>query len=95
MALRRSQNIYPTLNVSDSRYISKNGREIAEDATQIFGGRALTVSGMGKLVENVSLIVVSLDAVLILVLVAGAGCLIHSSTVHQVSTLFLQERKMS
>jgi len=34
------------------QYISKNGREIAEDATQIFGGRALTVSGMGKLVEN-------------------------------------------
>lgn len=26
------------------------------DATQIFGGRALTVTGMGKLVENVSLV---------------------------------------
>jgi len=34
------------------QYISKNGRETAEDATQVFGGRAITVSGMGKLIEN-------------------------------------------
>jgi hypothetical protein len=25
-----------------------------EDATQVFGGRALTVTGMGKYIENVS-----------------------------------------
>ncbi|KAF7982326.1 hypothetical protein HWV62_29026 [Athelia sp. TMB] len=34
------------------QYITKNGRETAEDATQIFGGRALTVTGMGKVIEN-------------------------------------------
>lgn len=34
------------------QYISRSGRETAEDATQVFGGRALTVTGMGKLVEN-------------------------------------------
>jgi alkylation response protein AidB-like acyl-CoA dehydrogenase/predicted heme/steroid binding protein len=34
------------------QYISKSGRETAEDATQIFGGRAITASGMGKLIEN-------------------------------------------
>ncbi|KAL1706068.1 acyl-CoA dehydrogenase/oxidase [Schizophyllum commune] len=34
------------------QFISKSGRETAEDATQIFGGRGLTVTGMGKLVEN-------------------------------------------
>ena len=37
------------------RFITRTGRETAEDATQIFGGRGLTVTGMGKLVENVSL----------------------------------------
>lgn len=36
------------------RFITKTGRETAEDATQIFGGRGITVTGMGKLVENVS-----------------------------------------
>ena len=35
------------------RYITRTGREIAEDATQIFGGRSVTVTGMGKLIENV------------------------------------------
>jgi hypothetical protein len=35
------------------RYITRTGREIAEDASQIFGGRSITVSGMGKLIENV------------------------------------------
>ena len=50
-----------TVELLPPRYISKNGREIAEDATQIFGGRALTVTGMGKLVENVSLGAVNLS----------------------------------
>lgn len=36
------------------RFITRTGRESAEDATQIFGGRGMTQSGMGKLVENVS-----------------------------------------
>lgn len=35
------------------RYITRTGREIAEDAAQIFGGRSVTVTGMGKLIENV------------------------------------------
>ncbi|EAU80545.1 acyl-CoA dehydrogenase [Coprinopsis cinerea okayama7 len=34
------------------QFISRSGRETAEDATQVFGGRALTVTGMGKLIEN-------------------------------------------
>ncbi|KAJ3756525.1 acyl-CoA dehydrogenase/oxidase [Lentinula raphanica] len=34
------------------QFVSRCGRETAEDATQIFGGRALTVTGMGKHVEN-------------------------------------------
>ncbi|KAF8803918.1 peroxisomal acyl-CoA-dehydrogenase [Phlegmacium glaucopus] len=34
------------------QFVSRTGRETAEDATQIFGGRALTVTGMGKLIEN-------------------------------------------
>ncbi|KIY61838.1 acyl-CoA dehydrogenase NM domain-like protein [Cylindrobasidium torrendii FP15055 ss-10] len=33
-------------------FVSKAGRETAEDATMVFGGRALTQSGMGKYVEN-------------------------------------------
>jgi hypothetical protein len=33
-------------------HISKSGRENAEEAVQIFGGRALTVTGMGKFIEN-------------------------------------------
>lgn len=36
------------------RFITSTGRETAEDATQLFGGRGITVSGMGKLIENVS-----------------------------------------
>jgi len=35
-----------------TRFVSKAGRETAEDATQVFGGRALTTGGMGKLIEN-------------------------------------------
>ncbi|KAF6762502.1 acyl-CoA dehydrogenase [Ephemerocybe angulata] len=34
------------------QHISRSGRETAEDSTQIFGGRALTVTGMGKFIEN-------------------------------------------
>ncbi|KAF9076694.1 acyl-CoA dehydrogenase/oxidase [Rhodocollybia butyracea] len=34
------------------QFVSRCGRETAEDATQVFGGRALTVTGMGKFVEN-------------------------------------------
>jgi hypothetical protein len=37
------------------RFITKCGRATAEDATQVFGGRALTQSGMGKFIENVRL----------------------------------------
>lgn len=35
------------------RFISRSGRETAEDATQMFGGRGITMGGMGKIVENV------------------------------------------
>ncbi|KAF9057315.1 peroxisomal acyl-CoA-dehydrogenase [Panaeolus papilionaceus] len=34
------------------QYVSRAGRETAEDATQVFGGRALTTTGMGKFIEN-------------------------------------------
>ncbi|TFK43097.1 peroxisomal acyl-CoA-dehydrogenase [Crucibulum laeve] len=34
------------------QFVSRTGRETAEDATQVFGGRALTTTGMGKLIEN-------------------------------------------
>ncbi|KAF4602585.1 hypothetical protein EYR40_005800 [Pleurotus pulmonarius] len=34
------------------QFVSRTARETAEDATQIFGGRALTVTGMGKVIEN-------------------------------------------
>ncbi|TCD69164.1 hypothetical protein EIP91_008460 [Steccherinum ochraceum] len=34
------------------QFVTKTGRETAEDATQIFGGRGITATGMGKLVEN-------------------------------------------
>jgi len=36
------------------QYVSRSGQETATDATQIFGGRALTVTGMGKVIENFS-----------------------------------------
>lgn len=35
------------------RFVSRSGRETAEDATQIFGGRGITVGGMGRIIENV------------------------------------------
>ncbi|KAK2462284.1 hypothetical protein APHAL10511_005590 [Amanita phalloides] len=34
------------------QFVSRCGRETAEDATQVFGGRALTKTGMGKLIEE-------------------------------------------
>ncbi|TBU27688.1 acyl-CoA dehydrogenase NM domain-like protein [Dichomitus squalens] len=34
------------------QYITRTGRETAEDATLLFGGRGITQTGMGKLVEN-------------------------------------------
>ncbi|CDO74186.1 hypothetical protein BN946_scf185043.g238 [Trametes cinnabarina] len=34
------------------QYITRTGRETAEDATLLFGGRGITASGMGKLIEN-------------------------------------------
>ncbi|KZT74472.1 acyl-CoA dehydrogenase NM domain-like protein [Daedalea quercina L-15889] len=34
------------------QFVTRTGRETAEDATQIFGGRSITASGMGKLIEN-------------------------------------------
>ncbi|TFK64893.1 peroxisomal acyl-CoA-dehydrogenase [Pluteus cervinus] len=34
------------------QFVSRSGRETAEDGTQIFGGRALTMTGMGKYIEN-------------------------------------------
>ncbi|KAJ8515094.1 hypothetical protein ONZ45_g7446 [Pleurotus djamor] len=34
------------------QFVSRTARETAEDATQVFGGRALTVTGMGKVIEN-------------------------------------------
>jgi alkylation response protein AidB-like acyl-CoA dehydrogenase/predicted heme/steroid binding protein len=34
------------------QYVTSTGRATAEDAAQIFGGRSVTQSGMGKLVEN-------------------------------------------
>lgn len=41
------------VGVCTHRFVTRTGRETAEDATQVFGGRALTVSGMGKFIENV------------------------------------------
>ncbi|KIJ70611.1 hypothetical protein HYDPIDRAFT_105350 [Hydnomerulius pinastri MD-312] len=34
------------------QFISRAGRETAEDAAQMFGGRGITVGGMGKVIEN-------------------------------------------
>ncbi|KAI0281512.1 acyl-CoA dehydrogenase, partial [Russula brevipes] len=34
------------------QYVTNTGRATAQDAAQIFGGRSVTQSGMGKLVEN-------------------------------------------
>jgi alkylation response protein AidB-like acyl-CoA dehydrogenase len=39
--------------LSGCRYVTNTGRATAEDAAQIFGGRSITQTGMGKLVENV------------------------------------------
>ena len=35
-------------------FLTQNARATAQDATQVFGGRALTKTGMGRLIENVS-----------------------------------------
>ena len=37
----------------DDRFVTRTGRETAEDSTQVFGGRGITATGMGKFVENV------------------------------------------
>ncbi|KAH7924827.1 acyl-CoA dehydrogenase NM domain-like protein [Leucogyrophana mollusca] len=34
------------------QFVSRTSRETAEDATQIFGGRSITATGMGKIIEN-------------------------------------------
>ncbi|KAJ7163823.1 acyl-CoA dehydrogenase/oxidase [Mycena crocata] len=34
------------------QYVSRSGQETATDAAQVFGGRSLTQSGMGKVIEN-------------------------------------------
>ncbi|KAH7912458.1 acyl-CoA dehydrogenase/oxidase [Hygrophoropsis aurantiaca] len=34
------------------QFVSRTSRETAEDATQVFGGRGITATGMGKFVEN-------------------------------------------
>ncbi|KAF8576221.1 acyl-CoA dehydrogenase [Ramaria rubella] len=34
------------------QFITRTGRETAEDATQIFGGRGITATGMGRYIEN-------------------------------------------
>ncbi|KAL4075603.1 acyl-CoA dehydrogenase/oxidase [Scleroderma citrinum] len=34
------------------QFVSRSGRETAEDATQMFGGRGITVGGMGRIIEN-------------------------------------------
>ncbi|KAA1465947.1 acyl-CoA dehydrogenase [Dentipellis sp. KUC8613] len=34
------------------QYVTRTGRETAEDATQIFGGRGITKTGMGRVIEN-------------------------------------------
>ena len=36
------------------QYVTRTGRETAEDATLLFGGRGITATGMGKFIENVS-----------------------------------------
>ena len=35
------------------RYVTRTGRETAEDATLLCGGRRITQTGMGKVIENV------------------------------------------
>ena len=54
--------------ISDSgvRFVTQTARQTAEDAVQIFGGRSITASGMGKLIENVRLLDHSLSFVLTL-----------------------------
>ena len=35
-------------------YITRSAQETAQDAVQIFGGRGITKTGMGRFIENVS-----------------------------------------
>lgn len=35
-------------------YLTRSAQETAADATQIFGGRAITRTGMGRMIEHVS-----------------------------------------
>lgn len=35
------------------RFATKCARDTGEDAVQIFGGRAITTTGMGQIIENV------------------------------------------
>jgi hypothetical protein len=35
-------------------FITRSGQQTAEDAAQIFGGRSLTQTGMGRIIENAS-----------------------------------------
>ena len=35
-------------------YLTRSAQETATDATQIFGGRAITRTGMGRMIEHVS-----------------------------------------
>lgn len=47
------------------RYVTYTGRATAEDAAQIFGGRSVTQTGMGKLIENVCAITRSFSSYLL------------------------------
>ena len=67
--------------------MSKAGRETAEDSTQIFGGRAITATGMGKVIENVGL---DFDSSLTKLMY-----IVPSTTAHHLSMLSLLVLKMS
>jgi hypothetical protein len=45
--------LYAALTIQFHRFITRCGRETAEDATQVFGGRAITKTGMGRMIEAV------------------------------------------
>lgn len=46
--------IFPRQIALLKMFITRNGQQTAEDAAQIFGGRSLTQTGMGRVIENVS-----------------------------------------
>lgn len=68
------------------RFISRSGRETAEDATQMFGGRGITMGGMGKIIENVRRLVLPLPS---------PDFLIYSSTEPHLSMLSSLVQRMS